>query len=165
MYWKQNSIPSQQAFAENTDPVVNEEGLDMDLNEDVEQISLDQDELLETYIVDMVSHMLDEERKAYLDSEDFQNLVEAGVAGHKSITRLNKQDDLSRRIMLGALNAAEKAGDATWELLRKNRVKERQLLNTIYKKYANRVKRDAMLAQKRLIKLNPQVFNTLRAIR
>ena len=72
---------------------------------------------------------------------------------------MTKYDDLTRRTHLAALQKAKEMGDADWEALRKNRIKERQLLDRIYKKYANKVKRDAIKSQKRLIKLSPKAFD------
>ena len=54
---------------------------------------------------------------------------------------------------------AREQGDADWEALRKNRINERRLLKKIYTKYQNRVRRNAMQSQKRLIKLTPDAFN------
>ena len=125
----------------------------------------DQDALLESFIVDMISRLDDDNRKAYMESAEFQALYEAGVVKHRTVVRLNKDDDLERRIHVAALQRAREKGDADWEALRKNRINERRLLNKIYAKYSLQVKRDAIQAQKRLIKITPNIFNTMRAIR
>lgn len=119
---------------------------------------IDFDALLETYIVDMVSSMPDEQREAYLNSDEFAGLMEAGIATKRSIVRINKTDDLTRRVHLAALQKAKENGDAAWDALRRNRIKERELLNTIYNRYANLVRSDAIKTQKRLIRLNPRAF-------
>lgn len=135
------------------------EELNEDTDFDVEGAGISQmNELLESAIVEHVSMMNDDERKAYLNSDEFHQLEEAGIVGRRSVVRMTKYDDLTRRIHLAALQKAKEVGDADWELLRKNRVKERQLLDRIYKKYANKVKRDAIKSQKRLIKLSPKAF-------
>ena len=126
---------------------------------------VDHEALTETYLVDLISQMSDEQRKVYYESDEFQNLLEAGVAGRRSIVRMNKQDDLTRRINLAAIQMAKEKGDADWEALRKNRVNERRLLDKIYSKYSNRVRRDAIQSQKNLIKLSPRAFSMVRDVR
>lgn len=120
---------------------------------------VDQDALLENMLIDQMNRMTDEEFSAYTESADFQNLVEAGVLGRRSVVKMTRKDDLNRRIHLASIQMAREQGDADWEALRKNRVNERRLLKKIYTKYANRVRRDAMQSQKRLIKLTPDAFN------
>ena len=120
---------------------------------------VDQDALLENMLIDQMNRMTDEEFQAYTESADFQNLVEAGVLGRRSVVKMTRKDDLHRRIHLGSIQMAREQGDADWEALRKNRVNERRLLKKIYTKYSNRVRRDAMQSQKRLIKLTPDAFN------
>jgi len=120
---------------------------------------VDQDALLENMLIDQMNRMTDEEFQAYIESADFQNLVEAGVLGRRSVVKMTRKDDLNRRIHLASIQMAREQGDADWEALRKNRVNERRLLKKIYTKYSNRVRRDAMQSQKRLIKLTPDAFN------
>lgn len=119
---------------------------------------VDQDALLENMLIDQMNRMTDEEFQAYTESADFQNLVEAGVLGRRSVVKMTRKDDLNRRIHLASIQMAREQGDADWEALRKNRVNERRLLKKIYTKYSNRVRRDAMQSQKRLIKLTPDAF-------
>ena len=120
---------------------------------------VDQDALLENMLIDQMNRMTDEEFQAYTESADFQNLVEAGVLGRRSVVKMTRKDDLNRRIHLASIQMAREQGDADWGALRKNRVNERRLLKKIYTKYSNRVRRDAMQSQKRLIKLTPDAFN------
>lgn len=120
---------------------------------------VDQDALLENMLIDQMNRMTDKEFQAYTESADFQNLVEAGVLGRRSVVKMTRKDDLNRRIHLASIQMAREQGDADWEALRKNRVNERRLLKKIYTKYSNRVRRDAMQSQKRLIKLTPDAFN------
>ena len=120
------------------------------------------DSLLESYIIDIIDHMSPADKAAYLESDEFSNLQEAGVVGRRSMVRLNKESDLKRRTNLAALQAAKEAGDANWEALRKNRIQERRLLDKIYATYGNKVRRDAIQAQRRLIKLSPNAFSMIR---
>ena len=125
----------------------------------------DPNALLEALIVDRVMSMDDNERNEYLNSEEFKYLEEAGAVGRKAIVRMSKQADLDRRIMLAAMQMAREKGDNDFELLRKNRIKERQLLDRIYKKYNNMVRRDAKQAQQKLIKLSPRAFDMTKVVR
>ena len=120
---------------------------------------IDQDALMENMLVDEMNRMSDAEFEAYTESSEFNNLVEAGVLGRRSLVKMNRKDDLRRRIHLASIQMAREQGDADWEALRKNRINERRLLKKIYTKYQNRVRRNAMQSQKRLIKLTPDVFN------
>ena len=122
-------------------------------------------ELVESMLVEQVSMMSDDERNQYLNSDELRELEEAGAVGRRSIVRMNKFDDLQRRTHLASLQMAKQKGDADWELLRKNRVKERQLLQRIYKKYANQVRRDAIKAQRQLVKISPRAFDVTRITR
>ena len=145
--------------------LLDEDGNIVNTNESDVCVIEDQDSLLESFMVDLISRLDDNARKVYLESEEFQALYEAGVVKHRTLVRLSKEDDLERRIHVAALQRAREKGDADWEALRKNRINERRLLNKIYAKYSMQVKRDAIQAQKRLIKITPNIFNTMRAIR
>lgn len=125
----------------------------------------DMDALIETMLVDVICQMPDDVRRVYMESDELQQLCEAGIIGHRSITKLNKQDDFTRRLHLAALQKAKENGDADWEALRKNRVRERQLREKIFTRYENQVRRDAQQAQKRLLKLSPRAFDSIKAIR
>jgi hypothetical protein len=109
--------------------------------------------------------MNEDARNEYLQSEEFQTLVEAGAVGRKAIVRMSRQADLERRINLASIQKAKEKGDADWEALRKNRVNERRLLERIYQKYGRAVRQDAVASQKRLLKISPQAFNMMKAIR
>ena len=162
MYWNQGTtLTSMQEEVSYDDAPIQE---NVDLNDDGSGI-IDTDSLLETYLVDLMDRMSDEQLKAYAESQEFHDLLEAGVAGRRSITRLNKQDDLTRRINLASIQKAREMGDANWEALRKNRIRERELLDKIYKRWGQQVRRDAIASQKRLIKLSPRAFDMTRAIR
>lgn len=126
---------------------------------------LDEAAVTENAIVQEVMMMNDEQRKAYMESDTFKTLVESGVIGKKAVVRLSRQADMDRRIHLLCLQMGKEAGDADWEALRKNRIQERKLLGKLYKKYGNRVKRQAAMSQKRIVKLNAKAFDLNRPIR
>lgn len=126
---------------------------------------IDEAAVTENAIVQEVMMMNDEQRKAYMESDTFQSLVEAGVVGKKALVRLSKQADMDRRIHLLCLQMGKEQGDADWEALRKNRIMERKLLGKLYKKYGNRVRRQAQMSQKRIVKLNAKAFDLHAPIR
>lgn len=129
-------------------------------NEDLieESAGLDQTVLMESFFSQTVAMMNEDERKQYLESDEVKALEEAGVIGKKTIVRLTKMDDLTRRIKIAAFQKAKDDGDPNWELLRKNRIKERELIGKIMNKYAMRVKKDAVVAQRSLLKVTPNAF-------
>ena len=158
----QNLNSIQEGFSFNNEPEPIQEGFGDD--DGINGVR-DQDSMLENMIMLEASRMDDDQRKAYMESDEFQNLVEAGVVGKRSVVRLNRNDDMNRRIHLLCLQKGKEEGDADWEALRKNRIRERQLLDKLYRKYGNRVRRDAVISQKRIMKLSPKVFDMNRPIR
>lgn len=79
-------------------------------------------------------------------------LVEAGKLRKKTLVRLSKKDDLSRRRKVIALNLAKENKDPLWDKLALNRVKERELLSKIVAKYGHKSERLAIKAQKDFLK-------------
>jgi hypothetical protein len=116
------------------------------------------DELTERIFESAVAAMDDATRKDYLESDEVKNIVEAGVIGRKTIVRLSKKDDLSRRIKLAAFQKAKETNAPEWKALKKNRVQERRLIGKIMQRYGNAVKKDAINSQKALLKLTPNAF-------
>lgn len=130
-----------------------------------EQGCIDEAAVFEASIVQECERMNDADRKAYMESDLFQQFVQEGVVGRKAVVRLSRQADMDRRIHLLCLQMGKENNDADWEALRKNRINERRLLNKLYNKYGNRVKRQAAVSQKRIAKLNPKAFNLNAPIR
>ena len=58
----------------------------------------DYDMLLENLIYDMAATMSDDERKYFMESDTFQNVVNEGGISKRTVVRMNKLDDLTRRI-------------------------------------------------------------------
>ena len=88
----QNIDSVQEGFSFNDEPI--QEGFEDDGLNGIH----DADAMLENMIMLEASRMDDEQRKAYMESDEFQNLVEAGVVGKRSVVRLNRNDDMNRRI-------------------------------------------------------------------
>lgn len=117
--------------------------------------------LMENMLVDYVSGMDDDARKNFMESTEFQALLQenGGFVGRRTVVRMSKVDDLSRRIQLAAFQKAMEDGDPNYKELKKLQAKRRKLKEKIFAKYGNRVKNDAKKAQQALIKINPRAFS------
>lgn len=81
-----------------------------------------------------------------------ETLVTEGKLSKKTIVRLSKKDDLSKRKKMAALNLAKQNGDPLWDKLAMNRVKERELIAKIMAKYGNKAQKVAVQSQKEFLK-------------
>jgi hypothetical protein len=115
--------------------------------------------LFESFFIDYVNHMDDEERKQYLESEEVNALVEANAIGRRTIVRLSKQDDYNRRITLAAMQKAKEQNSADWKRLKKAHELKKLAIANIVKRYGNNVKRDVVKAQKAIMKTNPRYYS------
>lgn len=110
------------------------------------------DELLESFIYDEISRLSDEKRQEFVNSEAAQAMVEAGLIGKKTLVRLSKNDDLERRMGMAALQLAKDSNDILFDQLTKVRMKERELLDKINKKYEVKAAKAAKAGQKEYLK-------------
>lgn len=108
--------------------------------------------LLESYIVDEVSHLSDEKIQEFCKSPEAEALVEAGVMRKKTLVRLSKKDDFSRRRTMAAFAIAREKKDPLWDKLVKNRVNERKLIGEIVRKYGGKAERTAKIGQREYLK-------------
>lgn len=111
-----------------------------------------QEELLEAYIYDEISRLSDEKREEFVNSQEAQGMLEAGLISRKTLVRLSKNDDLERRIGMAAIQLSKESDDALYDQLIKVRIKERELLDKINAKYVNRATRVAKIGQKDYLK-------------
>lgn len=109
-------------------------------------------ELLESYIYDELSRNSDEKRQEFVNSDQAQAMIEAGIIGRKTLVKLSKVDDLERRIGMAAIQLSKESNDALYDQLMKVRIKERELLEKINNKYANKATRVAKIGQKEYLK-------------
>lgn len=129
--------------------------IDEDLNSTEEELV---ESTIGAYLYDDLTKMTHEQRQMFLNSEEFKALDEAsggsltGSIGRETIVKLNKSDDMERRIGQAALNIARDKNDSLWIRLQKNRQQEKKLLNQINKKYGQKAERVAKQAQKQYIK-------------
>lgn len=112
----------------------------------------DSNELLESYIYDEISRLPDDKKAEFINSEAAKTMLEAGLIGRKTLVRLSKEDDLSRRLKMAALQLAKDNDDVLFDQLTKNRIKERELLEKITNKYSNKATRVAKIGQKDYLK-------------
>lgn len=118
----------------------------------------DEGALMEAMFESAVACMPEEDRVAYLQTDEVKAALEAGVIGKRTIVRLSKMDDLSRRIKLAALQKAKEENAAEWTQLKKNRIMERKLLGKIMQRYGTRVRTSAQKSQRALLKVTPNAF-------
>lgn len=108
--------------------------------------------LLELFIVDEVSQLTDEKIQEFCKPGGVgETLVSEGVMKNKTLVRLSKKDDLSRRAKMAALRLAEEAGDQLWDKLVKNRIKERELIGKIVQKYGTKGEKVAKKQQQEFL--------------
>lgn len=112
----------------------------------------DTNELLEAYIYDELSRLSDEKREEFVQSEYAQSMLESGLISRKTLVRLSKNDDLERRIGMAAIQLSKEHDDVLYDQLVKVRIKERELLEKINNKYANKATRVAKIGQKDYLK-------------
>ena len=109
-------------------------------------MNLNMDELQEAFFYDDHYSDSDEEKRELLENADV--LMEAKKISRRTIVKLNKNDDLTRRTSMAALQLAKDNNDTLWKKLVKNRVQERKLLGAIKNKYANKAQVAARQGQR-----------------
>jgi len=108
-------------------------------------------ELLESYIFDELCHLTDERKQEFVNSEEAAAMVEAGIISRKTLVRLSKADDLSRRMKMASFQLAKDNDDMLWNQLVKNRIKERELIDKITTKYGSKAGKAAKIGQKKYL--------------
>ena len=107
---------------------------------------------LEQCIVDEVSHLTDEQIQEFCNSPEAEQMVQEGTMRKKTLVRLSKKDDMSRRRTMAAFSIAREKKDPLWTKLVKNRVQERKLIGEIVKKYGGKADKVAKAGQKEYLK-------------
>ena len=109
------------------------------------------DELLEAFIAYELSQLTEAQFKAFTESEECQAMLEKRLVGRNTLVRLSKNDDLTRRTKMAAFQIAKEKDDPLWQKLVKNRIKERQLIAAIVKKYGMKGQRAAKVGQRQYL--------------
>lgn len=113
------------------------------------------DALAESYFYDEFSRLPDDQREKFVNSEAATLLVENNLVARNTMIRLSKNDDLSRRIQMASLQLASDANDAVFKKLAALRIKEKQYLEQISKKFGSKATKIAKVAQKEFLKKAP----------
>ena len=116
-------------------------------------------ELTEAFILDELSHLSDEKKEEFINSEEAKAMIEAGLISKKTLVRLSKTDDLNRRSTMAAFQMAKENDDPLWNMLVKNRIKERELKQKIVQKYSSKAARIAKTGQKEFLKNKMPAFS------
>lgn len=122
-------------------------GLYTNIGEEAREVEMEinMDELHEAFFYDDHYSDSDEEKRELLENAD--TLLE-GKISRKTIVKLNRNDDLTRRTSMAALQLARDNNDNLWKKLVKNRIQERKILAAIKKKYAGKASATARQAQR-----------------
>lgn len=104
--------------------------------------------LVEALIVDEISHLPQEKIQEFCQPGGVgEVLVQEGKLKKKTLVRLSKKDDLTRRTKMGALMLAKEKNDPLYQKLVINRAKKRELVDKIMQKYGNKGAKVARQAQ------------------
>jgi hypothetical protein len=133
------------------DKVINK---DPDTPEGIASIAADVENLMMQSALESASYFENGEEgvKNFTESAEVQQLLEARKMSKKTLVRLGKNDDFTRRKHLAAIVIAKEKNDTLFHQLALNRVKERKLRNLIFKKYENKATLVAKQSQKEHIK-------------
>ena len=123
------------------------------ITESIETAFADPNSIISQMIEMEVSQLPDEKIEEFCASGGVgETLVQEGKLYKKTIVRLSKKDDLTKRSKIIALNLAKENNDPLWEKLALNRVKERDLLSKIMGKYGHKSQKLAVKSQKDFLK-------------
>lgn len=117
-------------------------------NDKMDQELKNPNALLESMIFDELCHLSDDKKTEFINSNEATVMIEAGLINRKTLVRLSKSDDLSRRTKMAAFQLAKENDDMLWTQLVKNRMKERELISKIVNKYGSKAERSAKIGQK-----------------
>ena len=127
---------------------------DPETSEGVDNIAAEIEDNMQGSALEAMSYF--EGGEAYIKEccqpETANALLEARKMSKRTLVRLGKNDDLTRRINMGCLILAREKKDPLFNKLALNRVKERDLRKKIFKKYHNQAKRIALISQRKHIK-------------
>ena len=104
--------------------------------------------LEECFIADEISRLPEDKIKEFCEAGGVgEQLVQEGKLRKKTLVRLSKQDDLTRRTKMGALLLAKEKKDPLYAKLVKNRQQKRELVSKIMAKYGSKGQKVARQAQ------------------
>ena len=110
--------------------------------------NVSESEILESLIYDEISHLPEEKIEEFCKPGGVgEELVTEGKINKRTIVRLNKKDDLSRRKKLMVLKIAKEKNDPGYNRAVMYRQKEREEIAKLMQKYGNQAERLAKQAQ------------------
>ena len=119
----------------------------------IQESFADENVVVEAFIVDEVSHLPESKIREFCESGGLgEQLVQEGKLKNKTLVRLSKKDDLSRRTKMGALLLAKEANDPLYKKLVINRAKKKELIEKIMQKYGHKGEKVAKQAQAEYLK-------------
>lgn len=124
--------------------------------EPIDEAFKDESAITDLIIADEVSQLSDRKIQEFCQPGGVgAQLVQEGKLKNKTLVRLSKKDDLSRRRKMMAMQLAKENNDPLFDKLTLNRVKERELLGKIMQKYGSRGERLAKTAQNEYLHAKP----------
>lgn len=124
--------------------------------ERISEAFADESEITDLIISDEVAQLPDYKIQEFCEPNGVgEQLVQEGKLKKKTLVRLSKKDDLSRRKKMMAMQLAKENNDPLFDKLALNRVKERELLGKIMQKYGSRGERLAKSAQQEYLHAKP----------
>lgn len=121
-------------------------------DEDIIDESFDMDAFAETCVFMELMSLPYEDRKAVVESEEAAVMEAKGMIGRKTLIRLNKNDDVTRRTSAAAYQMAKDANDPLWRKLMFHMEKKNEFKDKILKKYNAKAIRVAKQSQKDYLK-------------
>ena len=121
-------------------------------DEDIIDESFDMDSFNETCVFMELMTLPYEDRKAIVESEEAAVMEAKGMIGRKTLIRLNKNDDVTRRTSAAAYQMAKDANDPLWRKLMFHMEKKNEFKDKILKKYNAKAIRVAKQSQKDYLK-------------
>ena len=123
------------------------------IEESLDQVFADPNQIISQMIEEEVSQLPYEKIQEFCAPGGVgEQLVAEGKLHKRTIVRLSKKDDLSKRRKMAALNLARENKDPLWDKLALNRVKERELIEKIMIKYGTKANKVAVQSQKEFLK-------------
>lgn len=99
-----------------------------------------------------LSTLTEDQQRAFLESEEYDLICETKHFKKKTIVKLNKNDDLSRRTSQAAIVIAGEKNDPLFKKLTLNRMQEKKLLKAIKMKYKTQAIKAAKESQRDYVK-------------
>ena len=125
-----------------------------DMTDDILTEDFDMEAFAETCLFMELASLPYEDRVAIVESEEAAILEAKGLIGRKTLIRLNKNDDVSRRTSAAAYQMAKDSNDPLWTKLMHHMSKKNEYKDKILKKYNAKAIRVAKKSQKEFMK-NP----------